>query len=385
MEIDEAYKGREHSYIKHRLLESYLEKLLLIKGVTGTRELAYVDCFAGPWGDESDDLKTTSIAISLNILKKVRDVLAAQHKYVTMRAIYVEKSKKRFERLKSYLETNNHSGVQAHPIYGDYAEKTEEILRQCGNSFTFFFVDPKKWTPIAIPRLLPLLKRENSEFVITFMYDFFNRAIGQEGMREQVHSLLGSLTDVELDDICSLEPKQREQAVLNKYRDALKAGMKINSNRYPRSYYTTVLDKDKDRTKYHLVYLTRHSKGIVEFAKLSEYVEIIQHKVRFETKQARMGTTDMFGIDGAEIHDLEAADAEDVKSYWMDKLETTERIFTEDDLANMLEDTDWLISDFQKGFRELLDENKVENLDTKGKRTVHQVHFDKGERLRRCV
>ena len=32
MEIDTAYEDEEHSFIKHRLLESYLEKLLLIKG-----------------------------------------------------------------------------------------------------------------------------------------------------------------------------------------------------------------------------------------------------------------------------------------------------------------------------------------------------------------
>ena len=385
MDIDEAYKGREHSYIKHRLLESYLEKLLLIKGVTGTQELAYVDCFAGPWGDEGDDLKATSIAISLKILKKVRDALATQHKYVSMRAIYVEKSKKRFEELKLYLESNSPSGIQTHPIYGDYADKTDEVLRECGNSFTFFFIDPKKWTPVAIPRLLPLLKRENSEFVITFMYDFFNRAIGQEGMREQVHSLLGSLGDDELNNICSLGPKQREQIVLNKYRETLKAAMLLSPAQNPRSYYTTVLHKDKDRTLYHLVYLTRHPKGIVEFAKLSEDVEIIQHKVRFDTKQARMGTTDMFGVGDSELHALEAANAEDVKSYWMDKLETTGRIFTEEDLADMLEETDWLISDFQEAFRELLDELKVENMDAKGKRTVHHVHFDKGERLRKCA
>ncbi len=385
MEIDKAYKGREHSYIKHRLLQTYLEKLLLIKGVTGTREFTYVDCFAGPWGDESDDLRATSIAISLNILKKVRDALAAQHKYVTMRAIYVEKTKKRYDKLNLYLENNSPSGIQTHSIYGDYAEKTDEILRECGNSFTFFFIDPKKWTPVAIPRLLPLLKRDNSEYVINFMYDFFNRALGQEVMREHVHSFLGTLTDDELDNICSLEPKQREQEVLNKYRDALKSEMQINPDKPPRSYCTTVLDKDKDRTKYHLVYLTRHPKGIVEFASLSEDVEIIQHKVRFETKQERMGTTDMFGVGDAEIHELAAADAEDVKIYWMDKLETTERIYTEDDLADMLEDTDWLISDFEKAFMELLDEGKVENMDANRKRPVHPIKFNKGERLRRCI
>ncbi len=385
MEIDEAYEGREHSFIKHSLLESYLEKLLLIKGVTGTRELTYVDCFAGPWGDESEDLRATSIAISLNILKKVRDALAAQHKYVTMRAVYVEKAKRRFERLKAYLDNNCPSSIHAFPIHGDYAEKVNELLECCGSSFTFFFVDPKEWTPVAIPKLLPLLRRDNSEFVVTFMYDFFNRALGQEAMREQVCSLLGPLTDAELNELCLRDAKERERAVVRRYREALKAEMPRDSKRWPRSYHTTVLDKDKDRTKYHLVYLTCHSKGIVEFARLSEHVEIIQRKVRFDSKQTKSGQSDMFGIDDTVIREMEAADIKDVKDYWMSRLRTTERIYTEDDLADMLEDTDWLVSDFERAFKELQTEEKVENIDAQRKRPVHPINFEKGERLRRCV
>ena len=65
--IPSAYDGREKALIKHKLLEAYLEKLFLIIGMggrpKGSIELCYVDCFAGPWGDES--VATTSIAISL--------------------------------------------------------------------------------------------------------------------------------------------------------------------------------------------------------------------------------------------------------------------------------------------------------------------------------
>lgn len=51
--VPETYRGREQAYIKHRLLESYLEKLFLIVGMSarklGITEFCYVDCFAGPW------------------------------------------------------------------------------------------------------------------------------------------------------------------------------------------------------------------------------------------------------------------------------------------------------------------------------------------------
>ena len=69
----------------------------------------------------------------------------------------------------------------------------------------------------------------------------------------------------------------------------------------------------------------------------------------------------------------------------MNRLSMTESIYTEDDLADMLEDTDWLISDFEEAFMVLQTEGKVENVDAKKKRSKHPIHFDKGELLRRCV
>ena len=386
-DLDIAYEGREHSGIKHALLKAYLEKLLLIKGMKDTQNFTYVDCFAGPWDDESDDFHATSIAISLGILKKVRDALAAQGKYTSMKAIYIEKSKASFSQLESYLKSSSPSGIQSIPIHGDYADKTDEILRHCQGSFTFFFVDPKQWTPISIPKLLPLLARDNSEFVINFMYDFFQRALPQhnEKLRVSIRSLLGTITDEEISGICSLNPDAKEQAIVRKYRESLKANMPKQPKRMPRSYHATILDKDKEKTKYHLVYLTCHSKGVVEFARLSEGVAIIQRKVRFDAKQAKTGIADMFGIDDATIMQLEAADIEDVKRYWMNTLGIAERVYTEDDLADMLEDTDWLISDFERAFMALQTEGKAENLDADRKRPVHPVNFKNGERLRRCV
>lgn len=385
MEINEAYRGREHSQVKHELLKGYLEKLMLIKGVTGTKELTYVDCFAGPWGDESDDLHANSIAISLDILKRAKEGLAAHGKYVSMNAVYVEKSPERFNLLKSYLDSNCPSGVRATPIHGDYAEKSDEILRECRNAFAFFFVDPKQWTPVGIPRLAKLLARRESEFLITFMYDFLNRFLKKKDLRGQICSLLGPMSDEEIDALRALDPTLRERTLVRKYRQALKAAMPGAGDRRPRSYHATVLDKDRERTKYHLVYLTSHPKGVVEFARLSEDVGIFQRKVHFETRQARTGQHDMLGIDDATIQQLESADIDEVKRYWMNRLTTTPKIYNQSDLADMLEDTDWLVSDFERAFNDLLSAGQVVNMDAQRKRPVHPINFEKGERLRRCV
>ena len=80
--VPSNYIGREQALIKHRLLESYLERLLLIIGMGAGRhsglpmELCYVDCFAGPWGDPSENLEGTSIAVSLKTMAACRTTLA---------------------------------------------------------------------------------------------------------------------------------------------------------------------------------------------------------------------------------------------------------------------------------------------------------------------
>lgn len=286
MEIVKAYEGREHSVVKHALLKGYLEKLLFIMGMTGIREIAYVDCFAGPYKDESSDIQATSIAISLGILKKVQDALATQGKHIAVQAIYVEEKKTRYDRLKDYLDKNCPSGIQAFPIHGDYAEKTDEILQRCGNnSFAFFFIDPLGWTDVGIPRLSKLLHRPKSEFLITFMYDHLNRFVKKTELSQQVHAMLGTLSEVDYQKIQNLTPKDREEFIVQKYREQIRDAMGPDGARRSRTYSAVVKDKDKERTKYHLVYGTRHWKGIIEFASQSDKAELIQRVVRIQVKQ----------------------------------------------------------------------------------------------------
>jgi len=55
MEESDHYKGREHSGVKHYLLESYLEKLFMIIG-QHERRICYIDCFSGPWKEADKNL-----------------------------------------------------------------------------------------------------------------------------------------------------------------------------------------------------------------------------------------------------------------------------------------------------------------------------------------
>jgi three-Cys-motif partner protein len=146
--VPSGYKDREQAFIKHLLLEQYLERLFRIVGYSTDRlsvsELAYIDCFAGPWQDDSDNLETTSIAISLRIMEQCRTDLAARGRYLKFRALFLEKDRTAAKRLQEYLSTRSVAGVTADAICGDFVDLRERVLAWCGDTaFAFFFVDPE--------------------------------------------------------------------------------------------------------------------------------------------------------------------------------------------------------------------------------------------------
>jgi three-Cys-motif partner protein len=317
----------------------------------------------------------------------VRDALETLGKHISFQAIYVEQGKARYNRLKAYLDSNCPSGIKPFSIRGDYAEKVDEILSLCGgNSFVFFFIDPFGWTDVSIPRLDKLLRRQKSEFLITFMYDSFMRFVGKPELRSRVSEMLGSLSDDEYQEMCRLQSKEREKFIVRRYREQLMAAMGPDGQNRARSYHAVIKDKDKERTKYHLVYGTRHPKGIIEFAEQSDKAELVERVVRIQVKQNSSHQIAMFSPEeeADRMHDG-TVDLEVVKRYWLTKLTDQPVKFNEARQADMLEETGWLIRDFELAFKELLAEKKVENLDAAGKRTKHPVYFEKSERLRRCV
>jgi three-Cys-motif partner protein len=379
--LPESYKGREQAFIKHCLLKAYLERLLMIIG-RHEQTICYIDCFAGPW-QGSEDLSDTSIAISLAIMKKCQMALERDFgKHVQFRALYIESEKKAFDELKGFLANQDNETATTECLNGEFYDLRGEILKWCGTGdFCFFFIDPKGWKRvIEVPTLSPLLKRGRSEFLINFMYDFLVRAHSQSIFEKEMYEIFGGVPDT-----TGMDPKAREEHLLRNYREHLKRELTGTSNGDARTAYVRVLDPWKERTKYHLVYLTCHALGIKVFMEESEKLRIIQKRVRAQAKQdhriERTGQMEMFSAPQAFKQDEGEMEIAAVKSYWLNVLGPSPKRFGIKELADMLEDTDWFIGDFQKAFSDLEAEGKVRNLDAKRKRTKNPVHFDKGERL----
>jgi three-Cys-motif partner protein len=384
--IPSQYDGREQAWIKHHVLENYLKQLTAILGISTNKlfEFTYIDCFAGPWGDSSESMSATSIAISLNVLSSCKNMLESQGFKVKMRAIYVEENRNAHTRLKAYLESQIHLGIEMHEIHGEFVESRSQILNLTGNSgFAFFFIDPKGYTEIKAETLRPLLERPKSEFVINFMYDFINRIISMKDQKSVVFDLFGEL--IELDEI----KNNREQIIVDKYRNNLKKLVPARNPNYPvRSAYATVLDPRKDRTKYHLIFITTHHKGIIKFKETYEVSSILQDKARATIRESRRsqssGIIDMFSNEEPYIDQTETKNNEPlIDDFWLKHI-GAERTINESEFADILESTNWFPKELQASLGRLISSNKVINLNAKRPRRTRHLHFEEhgGERLK---
>jgi three-Cys-motif partner protein len=384
-QIPSSYEGREQALIKHKLLENYLEKLFLIVG-TGRQKrvkLCYVDCFAGPWGDDSGDMKATSIAISLAVLRGCGEAFTRLGISAHIRTLYIEKDKSAFKRLSEFLKTSTPQGIESHCLQGDFVDLRNDILSWVGvDGFAFFFIDPKGWKEVSIPTLRLLLERPRSEFLINFMYNFVNRTMSMSEWQPAMEKLLGAQIDV-----VGLSPEERESRILTTYRNSLKSCVPTSAGFPARSAYVRVLKPGHDRTHYHLVYVTSHPRGIVEFMQISEGVDLVQRQVRADKRdverERRTGTPDMFGSDVSVDGELAGVSPGVVDEFWMNYLASGERRVGQPEFATILESTNWFPGDLQASLLRLIAQGKIKNLDAANKRPKKPLHFDQrdGERL----
>ncbi|AAO53603.1 three-Cys-motif partner protein TcmP [Pseudomonas syringae group genomosp. 3] len=359
--IPVEYHGREQAYVKHTILKTYLQRLFMIIGRNET-VINYVDCFAGPWSEESEDLRDTSIGISLKLMKDCAKSLEEVHGCkVKFRALYIEKNKEAFSKLKSFLDDDSSSCVAADCIQGDYTTKIPEIAAWASHNFTFFFIDPKGWRKVInAPVLAPLLALKKAEFLINLMYDFINRAMSMKAQQANVEELLGKPVSFSGKESAT----ERQRIIVAQYRQA------IGSLYGGRSAHVTVERPGMDRVLYFLIYLTRHPKGLIVFKEAAEQMHMIQRVSQFETKlrhqsSKRAPIDDLFGT----IEEPpEATAAQDnrtlAKTFLLTKLSASPMLIDNECWAGFLEETDLYPTDFQLAFKELVKEGKIYNLDT---------------------
>ncbi len=289
--VDPAYFGREQTAVKHRVLERYLTPLPLIVGRTWVKDVTFVDCCSGPWNTTTDDQTDSSFGIAVRQLRQARETLASEGHAVNFRCLFIEKDPGAYAELKRFCKTV--VDIQVKPLLGDFVDLIPEILRfidEHEGSFPFFFIDPKGWSPLKIRPLTPLLRRAPGEALINFMTSHIRRFLEDEG--KDFGALLGGRA---LERMHGLIGQERDDAAAFAYADQV-----ASAGNFDYVCATLVLNPQRDQTYYHLIYGTRHPKGVEVFKQAernaSEFMALAradaQQRQRIESTQQ----TEMFSV-----------------------------------------------------------------------------------------
>ncbi len=276
--VDPAYLGREQTFVKHTVLKQYLTALALIVGRTFARDIVFVDCCSGPWETVTPDLSDSSVGIATQQLRLARDTLSAEGRAVTFRCLFVEEKPSTFALLKAFCD--DVKDIEVEPLLGDFTQRIPDIQRfvaRRNGSFPFFFIDPTGWTPLQIKPLTPLLRTEPGEVLINFMTSHIRRFLTADG--KDFDALLGQQA---LESIQKLTGQERDDAALFTF-----AGHIRETGKYPYVCTTVVLNPERNESHFHLIYATRHHKGVDVFKQAERKASTVMTTARAEIKERK--------------------------------------------------------------------------------------------------
>jgi three-Cys-motif partner protein len=287
----ESYRGREQTYLKHFFLERYLERVAY-NILSFKQDFVYVDGFSGPWKSADEDYEDTSFVIALRQLRKVRNGLKQHRRNVHIRCLFNDNDCVAYQGLKKAVASVN--DIEITPLCRDFEEVVPDIVDYVGRSFSLTFIDPTGWTGFGLNKIRPLLQLRG-EIIINFMFDFVNRFLDdpRPETAASFDTLFGGVEwYAEVEELVR-SGMRREDAVLNIYCKRLK-----DFGQFDHVTSTRILKPLADRSFFHLVYATRHWKGLVEFREVEKKAADIQERVRTDAKIAsraeRMGMEDLF-------------------------------------------------------------------------------------------
>lgn len=275
------YKGREQTYIKHFFLERYLERVAY--NIASFRDtFIYVDGFSGPWKSADEELADTSFAIAVDRLKKVKKGVKERFgKDLKIYCLFNESDPDAYSELEEFCKDIDEIVVT--PRNQEFEELIPELLDFIGQEFSLTFIDPTGLSGFGMKAITPLLN-VRGEVIVNFMMDYANRFFEDEeaSKRLKLDQTFGD--NLWLGEVYAYIEAgfSRETSLLLTYRKRLK-----EAGNFPFATSTRILYPASDRTYFHLVYGTRHRKGIEEFRLVEKKSVREQEKVRSEAKLAK--------------------------------------------------------------------------------------------------
>jgi three-Cys-motif partner protein len=284
--MNDEYKEREQSGIKHIALRKYLEAAARIIGLW--KDFSYVDCCAGPWESRCQDYGDTSFGIAVETLKQTKEWLHNQGKNPRFRALLIEEKREPFKQLASFAAQSSDKSVQVNAQNWDFREHASEIVQFVSNpqSFGFIFIDPTGWKLAELGGLEPLLRIKPGEVLINFMSSFIVRFLNDEATN--MDEILGP----DYRDIRALDHEEQEEEAVRRYCDLIRRQGDLQ-------YVCAlpVLKPDQDAIHFYLIYGTRSPKGVEVFKQVEKQTERETEVMRAQLQQDKRQNGDLFTPD----------------------------------------------------------------------------------------
>jgi three-Cys-motif partner protein len=281
------YEDREQTEVKHQVLTRYLKAFVPIVG-NWAQDIAYIDCLSGPWKSADPNLTDTSFANAIDVLRSTRTVLKDRGKSPTMRCLFVEKDPIAFNELKRYCEEV--SDIEVTPKNWDLSTHVHDVVRfarERTGSFPFVFIDPTGWELLQIELIAPILRLSPGEVLITLMTSWITRFLSDEA--KGFERLLGE----DVKRIRQLEGEEQEDEIVRSYANSVRSAGQFK-------YVCTlpVMKPDQDSFHFHMIYGTRHERGVEVFKETEKHVIPFMHETRAQAQERRnlekSGQTAMF-------------------------------------------------------------------------------------------
>ncbi|MCA9705323.1 MAG: three-Cys-motif partner protein TcmP [Myxococcales bacterium] len=303
----EDYEQREQAFVKHFVLEHYLEQLALkVGGFRDGTTLSYIDGFSGPWQHADQELRDTSPHVAMSKLLAAKDHLQRTGKALHVRGFFVERNPDAHRRLQEML--HGFEGLDA--VEARCGEFEGEIPAACRfaqrgkQPFAFIFIDPTGWTGYPLQAITPLLRVQPCEVLINFMTKDIVRFIDDESSTA-LPTFAALFGDAGYREAWrGLEGLEREDKIVETYCQRLR-----RAGDFAYVGATLVLNPQHDRTHYHLVHATRSLHGLIAFRETERLAVPAQREVRAGARQQRRfgsaGQQEMFDASTMETRYME--------------------------------------------------------------------------------
>jgi len=244
-----------HTRAKHEILRYYLQAWFPILGRT-SRRIIYLDGFAGPGiykdGEEGSPIIAIETAKGHILQKKFNAEIIFW---------FIEKEAKRAAKLKENLQ--DYFPILPKKMFyevqgAEFAPTLESVLddlEEKGAKLapTFAFLDPFGFSGLPMKLIGRMLTYDRCEVLITFMSGFINR-FNDELRETTLDELFATKKWRQIRDI--RDPDKRKRFLLDLYKVQLQS---VGGATFTRSFE---MIGENNQTIYHLVYGTKHWKGL---------------------------------------------------------------------------------------------------------------------------